>query len=488
MSGQADSISLCHQLTITLGERTLLDAGSFTIEPGRVTVLMGPSGVGKSVLAAVLFGVEHSSAIQSTGALGDAAERGVLVFQKGTGFEHLTVAQNLRLTGASKAEASRLAEEFGLRPNQEAWALSGGEGRRLATAAALSADRDILWLDEPAAGLDVTRVEQLAAELRSQAATRGLAIVVTTHRAEFAAAVADRLVFLGYDGLLSEVPIAAGRDEASARTESIESEIRSRILNSQPAATSTRRRRRFHRPLWFDWAPELGLSIAGLRGAFMRGSGAWWKTFWRALKLGTLEGALFYPFVGAIFGGIFVLIFGLTLAFLDTSQVITEFGPKVVLRLSPPFAAILAAARSGSAVGSWIGQMSAARQFDALRVLGISPVRAITSAAWLGMTLSVIVGTITFAGALLGVFGGFVAADGGNGWDVVRACFTQDGLVSVLKTALYGLVVGSVTIAMARRPAERPGDVATGITSAIVLATIWVMISELVVLGLEYVQ
>lgn len=487
MNAASESITLCHDLSITIGARTLLDSGSLTISPGNVTVLMGPSGVGKSVLASVLFDVDHGSAIQSSGTLGAAADRGVLVFQKGTGFEHLTVAQNLRLTGASKAEALTLAEEFGLQADQEAWALSGGEGRRLATAAALCADRDILWLDEPAAGLDITRVEQLATELRSQAKTRGLAIVVTTHRAEFAAAVADRLVFLGFDGLLNDVRIPDAGQGVNLRTEHIEDEVRARIQASSKVAMNGRHKRRFRRPLWFDWAPELGLSIAGLRGAFMRGAGAWWKTFWRAFKLGTLEGSLFYPFVGAIFGGIFVLIFGLTLAFLDTSQVIAEFGPKVVLRLSPPFAAILAAARSGSAVGSWVGQMSAARQFDALRVLGISPVRTITSAAWLGMTLSVIFGTLTFAGALLGVFGGFVALDGGNGWDVVRACFTQDGLVSAMKTVLYGLVVASVTIAMARRPAERPGDVATGITSAIVLATIWVMISELVVLGLEYV-
>jgi NitT/TauT family transport system ATP-binding protein len=487
MSEGQPHISLCDSLTITLGGRLLLDDESLDVTPGTVTVLMGPSGVGKSVLAATLFGVAHGSDIKARGTIGEGPQRGALVFQDSAGIPHLSAARNLQLAGASKAEAIKLCEEFGLEPQRPAWALSGGEGRRLATASALVADRELLWLDEPAAGLDIVRMEQLARELRKQADERNLAVVVTTHRLEFASAIADRLLFLRFDGKLSELEIppyetSLGRGRS---TEEIERLIRVEMTESEQPEKTESSSFQWRRPAWLDWAPELARSAWGLRGAFSRGSVAWWKTLTRALKLGAVEGALFYPFVGAIFGGIFVLIFSLTLPFLDTVQVIEQFGPMVAVRLSPPFAAILVAARSGSAIGSWVGQMSASRQFDTLEVLGISSVRSVTSAAWLGMITAGVVGIFTFAAALMGVFGGYLLAEGGSAGTLFSSLWNEEGFAAALKAGLYSLLVASITIQTARRPVQRPDEVASGITAAIVISTVWVMVSELVILGLE---
>ena len=73
--------------------------------------------------------------------------------------------------------------------------LSSGERERVAIAAVLAIEPDLLVLDEPTRGVDPERKAELARLLRSQAATR--ATLVVTHDRLFAAAVADRTVALG---------------------------------------------------------------------------------------------------------------------------------------------------------------------------------------------------------------------------------------------------------------------------------------------------
>jgi energy-coupling factor transport system ATP-binding protein len=73
--------------------------------------------------------------------------------------------------------------------------LSSGERERLALAAVLAVEPDLLVLDEPTRGVDPPRKRELAALLRSQASRR--ATLVVTHDEEFADAVADRMLSLG---------------------------------------------------------------------------------------------------------------------------------------------------------------------------------------------------------------------------------------------------------------------------------------------------
>jgi energy-coupling factor transport system ATP-binding protein len=73
--------------------------------------------------------------------------------------------------------------------------LSSGERERLALAAVLVTDPDLLVLDEPTRGVDPERKDELAALLRAQASRR--ATLVVTHDLVFAAEVADRTISLG---------------------------------------------------------------------------------------------------------------------------------------------------------------------------------------------------------------------------------------------------------------------------------------------------
>lgn len=117
-----------------------------------VVCLWGPSGCGKTTLLRLLAGLEKPSAGQVEG-----AERVSMVFQEDRLLPWLTAVDNVTLTGAQESEARRMLTALGLTEEEQAalpGMLSGGQQRRVALARALTADSDLLLLDEPFNGLD----------------------------------------------------------------------------------------------------------------------------------------------------------------------------------------------------------------------------------------------------------------------------------------------------------------------------------------------
>jgi ABC-type polar amino acid transport system ATPase subunit len=182
-------------------DRRIVEDLSFSVDPGSIVALMGPSGTGKTtILRAIagLDGVEHGR-IRAEGRVG-------MVFQFHHLFAHMPAHQNVWLSpvhvfGAPRPEAERharaLLETLGVGHRADAFPheLSGGEAQRVAIARALAVDPAILLMDEPTASLDPARRGELATTLR-QLATRGRAILIATHDIEFANACADRVLVL----------------------------------------------------------------------------------------------------------------------------------------------------------------------------------------------------------------------------------------------------------------------------------------------------
>lgn len=194
-------------------------AAAFTAEPGEVLAVIGPNGAGKSSLLHALAGLLD---VEGTALLGDAdllalpvRERRVgLVFQGQLLFPHLSALDNvafgLRARGAGRRAAEAVArdwlERFGIadladrRPRE----LSGGQAQRVAIARALATDPDVLLLDEPFTGLDVSVQVALRIELgRHLRDFAGIALLVT-HDAIDALTLADRVLVLD-DGSVAQV-------------------------------------------------------------------------------------------------------------------------------------------------------------------------------------------------------------------------------------------------------------------------------------------
>jgi molybdate transport system ATP-binding protein len=184
---------------------------AFTAEPGEVLAVIGPNGAGKSSLLHAVAGLVD---VEGSARLGDAdlltlpvRERRVgLVFQGQLLFPHLSALDNvafgLRSRGERRTTADAVArdwlERFGIadladrRPRE----LSGGQAQRVAIARALATEPDVLLLDEPFTGLDVSVQMALRIELgRHLRDFPGIALLVT-HDAIDALTLADRVLVL----------------------------------------------------------------------------------------------------------------------------------------------------------------------------------------------------------------------------------------------------------------------------------------------------
>lgn len=193
------------------GEATAVQQLSFTVQQGEVFGFLGPNGAGKTTTVRMLIGLlapsEGAARLlgEPVGASDDLRRRiGVMTETPGL-YESLTVEENLAyfadLHGvAGPRRRSRLdacLERAGLseRRNDRAGALSKGLKQRAALARALVGDPEILFLDEPTAGLDPeasAEVRRLIAALRRSGAT----VFLTTHRLEEAARVCDRVAII----------------------------------------------------------------------------------------------------------------------------------------------------------------------------------------------------------------------------------------------------------------------------------------------------
>ena len=212
-------------LRVKYGSTEILHGISFDVRHGETVVIMGGSGSGKSTLVRTLIGLEKPSsghvfikgkdvAAIREGELDEVRKKIGMSFQGGALFGSMTVGENvgLPLREHTKLEESTIEimvrlklEQVGLEgfeyymPSQ----LSGGMRKRAAVARALAMDPEILFFDEPSAGLDpiiAAGIDQLILELKR--AFR-MTILVVTHELASAFLIADRIVLIDRGNILA---------------------------------------------------------------------------------------------------------------------------------------------------------------------------------------------------------------------------------------------------------------------------------------------
>ena len=241
MSGEGDKLvqdevmlSL-RDLHVSYGDREILHGINFDVKRGETLVILGGSGSGKSTLLRTLVGLEKPSSGQiwikgqdiaaiTPAEMDEIRKRIGMSFQGGALFGSMTVGENvaLPLREHTKLEESTIEimlrlklEQVGLEgfeyymPSQ----LSGGMKKRAAVARALAMDPEILFFDEPSAGLDpiiAAGIDQLILELKR--AFR-MTIIVVTHELASAFLIADRMVLID-----KGVVVAIGTTEEMKRS------------------------------------------------------------------------------------------------------------------------------------------------------------------------------------------------------------------------------------------------------------------------------
>jgi phospholipid/cholesterol/gamma-HCH transport system ATP-binding protein len=215
---QAGAMISLRDLHVEYGEREILHGVNFDVPRGETLVILGGSGSGKSTLLRTLVGLEKPSQGQiwirgrdiaaiSSAELDEIRKKIGMSFQGGALFGSMTVGENvaLPLREHTRLEASTIEiivrlklDQVGLSgfedymPSQ----LSGGMKKRAAVARALAMDPEILFFDEPSAGLDpiiAAGIDELILELKR---AFHMTIIVVTHELASAFLIADRMVLI----------------------------------------------------------------------------------------------------------------------------------------------------------------------------------------------------------------------------------------------------------------------------------------------------
>jgi ABC-2 type transport system ATP-binding protein len=209
--GRDDVVVAVHDLRKRFGAFEAVRGVSFEVRRGEIFGLLGPNGAGKSTTFRMLCGLTSVSAGEATVAGADLRRAGRRVrarlgymAQKFSLYGTLTVAQNLRFFGVAYGlSGARLRERigtalaaFGLeaRRDEPAADLTAGFKQRLAMAAALLHEPELLFLDEPTSGVDPIARREFWRRINATALA-GTTVIVTTHFME-EAEYCDRMLIM----------------------------------------------------------------------------------------------------------------------------------------------------------------------------------------------------------------------------------------------------------------------------------------------------
>ncbi|QYX55749.1 branched-chain amino acid ABC transporter ATP-binding protein/permease [Roseovarius sp. SCSIO 43702] len=219
---EEESRLVAENLTMRFGGLTAVDDVSLSIEPGEIVGLIGPNGSGKTTYLNMLSGIltpsegrvrrggEDLTGLSSP----QVADRGIArTFQNIRLFSTLSVYQNVLVAALStkggrdaQARAQSAIARMGLEAKaaEDAGTLSYGDQRRVEIARALACEPSILFLDEPAAGMNAEETAALMEQLRGLTRDFGIGILLVDHDLHLINQLCDRIAVLNEGHLIAE--------------------------------------------------------------------------------------------------------------------------------------------------------------------------------------------------------------------------------------------------------------------------------------------
>ncbi|MFF9621631.1 ABC transporter ATP-binding protein [Streptomyces griseosporeus] len=237
------------QVSKAYGSVRAVDGLTLSLHPGETVALLGPNGAGKSTTLDLLLGLKQADS-GSVRLFGGTPREAIVagrvgaMLQSGGLMDEVTVAELVRLACDLHPRPYRVSDVLtraGVAQiaDRKVNKLSGGQAQRVRFALATAGDSDLIVLDEPTTGMDVTTRQAFWATMREQA-DAGRTVLFATHYLEEADAVADRVLVLHRGRLLADGTAAEIKAKAGARRISfdLEGAIDETALRALPFLTT----------------------------------------------------------------------------------------------------------------------------------------------------------------------------------------------------------------------------------------------------------
>ncbi|MFM7058881.1 MAG: ABC transporter permease [Planctomycetota bacterium] len=508
------------EFQLSVGDRPLLRNATATFHPGELTLILGCSGIGKSLFLRILAGLipaDHSTihwsgnlhfidASAAAPAIPAPRQNPAVVFQNFALLDELSPAENVRIAidhspdrlpaaTARHTAALALLNELRVPADRPVSVLSGGQQQRLAIARAIAPNSPLILYDEPTSGLDVHSASQVAALIRYTHDRYRRTSIIVTHDYHTLAAIADRIILFDHQSLqLHDLPRSDWESLSTrigtppeAQLLSIPHHPGTRLRSAaQLLTTSLRSSGQFVEnllllpwfllPLWNNFA--WGLRYARFYLLLVAGPSA-------CLYVATACCILGYVAQDFVFR---YLPFRQFSEPLITENLVHATGFSLFRFLVPILSTLLVAARSGAAATADIGSRVYTSQLDALQTLNANPQRLLrTPLMW-----AFLIGTPVLC--LLGYFvAAFSAAFafllthpelGLPFWDAHfhRELRPQVGLLYngtpwlAVKLLACGAAIGTISWQQAITPKLSSTDISRSITRSILWSTLVVLL------------
>ncbi len=519
------------ELAVRAGDRLLLENASARFEPGTVTLIVGPSGVGKSVLLRILAGLIGRShgeiAVAGSVTFGGQEvlkSRGPrlagVVFQNFALFDELSATDNVRFARAHRVRRydgqgnelptptpAELLTELNVPRSVRTATLSGGQRQRLAIARTLAYDPDVILYDEPTSGLDLATARQVAALIGHTQDSHPKTSIIVTHDYEALTPIADAVYLLDpMSRTLRKIP----REQWDHLGEWLHAPV-----VEEPS----------DKPVWQAWLQERLAGAARWPGEFLAGTTRvleataqiplrllplWKSPFW-----GLRYFVHYLRLVAGLSAWIYIAVAGIIIGYVLThftleyfphakfikpvllDDILAALGFMLYRVFVPVLATILIAARCGAAVASDVGGKTYGQQMDALRTFRINPASYLLT----GILYAFVIGAPLLVGIsfLMAKYTSLVAfllvhTEGPNWWNlqfhrelIEPGHWFYVGTDWLLAKVLF-CAVGVAVIAYFRgaRPKYSNRDVSIGITTTILWATLYTLVVHFAFAFIEF--
>lgn len=499
-------------LSVMAGKKVLLENANASFAAGEITLIVGPSGVGKSILMRLIAGltdgfgdaIKYKGAVTINGKTAKCGQAGV-VFQSFALFDELSPAENIRFAKAcggsqsSDIPAKEMLAKLNVPHNVPTSRLSGGQRQRLAIARTLAYNSPAILYDEPTSGLDPFTGQQVAELIADTHKQFGKTSVIVTHDYHSLMPIANRIYLL--DPQLKQL-VEVDRSDWETIPDKL-APMASKVRAEEETSVSSLAQRLLDKGKSLS---ELTVnSLIAFAAGFLSLLPVWRSPAWglrslaHFLRMVTGPTAILYLVASGFISGFVTTYFTFKfLPFTDYTKpllledLLTALGFATYRIFVPVLSCVLIAARCGAAVTSDIGGRQYGNQVDALRTFGNRPnFFLLTPILW-----AFLIGTplLTFAAYYTARYTSlitFLATHPGHGAEFWHQ-YSMRGLEQWSQFFYKGfgwliaklLVSGFGTAIIAYRNGMAPkyssADVSRSVTSTILWSTLYVLVVHFV--------